>query len=660
LKTVLIPGEGVDMTKEKDKKQTDRLVSPPKSNMSREDVRELKDFMGSVFDKQLQEQFSTFLEGTVKVRGKKTSDNEDEISSVSLRELTRHENPAITNVQVLYGIFNPDDITLDTYDLMKEDPTVSAGLAFIKLPIFALPWRIECDDERIRLFVENAMKRVWRKLVRSLLTAVEYGYSSHEKVFEMRNMKVESKTPNGSVKKHFDGRALIYKKFKSHYPDSIRVKIDKNDNFNGIVQLQTGGKEIPLKKFKCFFFTHEEEFGNVFGKSRLKPAYKYWYWKEILYNFMLMYYERRGSPPVIAHAPPGKGKDASGNRIDNLQTALDMGSSLLSSSVVALPYEQAKNGNDNQWGVDYLLDDKRGEMFIAAIEHLDSAILRALWIPERAILQGKTGSYSMASVHADLFLMAELGLVNDVEDAIDEQVIPLLVQANFKPEDRMPCYFRMDSMDWNRKIALKEIFLEMIRNVDNMVQAGHKPIKLPSLEQMAKILQIPVDDFEAEVEPDSLASKEDPNDKNKGEVIDIKTGQPLKRSTRTSFPGSREVDRKDLRPGGKRAEQMRAKLSETADMGVEEIFAPQPDEQGNVSPVEALRSTMIVHAQTPEGLHSIKKGLSRIKIWSGRELIQNFDLMGFWEIVRALNIMPDHYLEVLNEAMNRQLSEDEE
>lgn len=669
LALILTPGEDVEMTKEKDNTK-DRLVSPPKAELSREDHKELRDLTKAIFDPKLMGEFDSFLDGNVKVVGSTSSKDPDQVKSISLRELTKYENPAITNVQSLYGIFNPETITIDTLDLMKEDPTISSGLSLIKLPICALPWRIECEDERIKMFVESALRKVWRKLIKTLLSAVEYGYSSHEKVFEIKNIKVEKKEPDGSVTKHFNGNALLYKKFKSHHPDSIRVRLDENENFDGITQMQQGGEEVPLKKHKCFFFTHEEEFGNVFGKSRLKPAYKYWYWKEIIYNFMLMYYERRGSPPVIAHAPPGQSRTSAGTRTDNLQTALDLASSLLSNSVGVVPYEQAKNGTENMWGVDFMTDDKRGEMFIQAIEHLDAAILRALWIPERAITQGSgSGSYGMSSVHADLFLMAELGLVNDIEAAIDEQVIPVLVQANFKPGDRAPCYFRMDSMDWNRKIALKEIFIEMIRNYDNYVQSGLKPRKLPSFEEMAKILQIPVEDFEKEIEGDpteSAKSTEDKSEKDEDDnVVDMpKPGNPLKRERRESFTGSREVDRNNLRPGGKRAEQMRAKLyelyDEMGDMGVEEIFAPQPDESGKIPLTERLKSDLIYMAQTPEGLHAIKKGLSRIKIWSGMELIQNFDLMGFWEMVRSLHIMPDHYIEMLNESMKRMLSEDEE
>ena len=444
--------------------------------------------------------------------------------------------------------------------------------------------------------------------------------------------------------------------------------------FDGINQSRFNGVDVNLKKYKCFFFTHNEEFGNIFGRSRLKPAYKYWYWKEIIYNFMLMYYERRGSPPIIAHAPPGQSKSSSGTRIDNLQSALDMASSILSNSVDVVPYEQAKNGNDNMCGMEYLTDDKRGEMFIAAIDHLDIAILRALWIPERAITQsGSSGSYSMASVHADLFLMAELGLVNDIEAAVDEQIIPILVQSNFKPEDRAPCYFKMDSMDWNRKTALKDIFVEMIRNIDTMIQSGLKPRKLPSFEEMAKILQIPIEDFETEVEmPDSDENNKtkinpDQQDVDNGDnntnIVSMNKNLPPKKR-RVSIPkGTRDNDRSDIRPGGRRADQIRARMHELFDDvdnagGIKEIFAPTPDEHGNITPAERLRSDMVIKAQSLEGLHEVKKGLARIKIWSGVELIQNFDLMGFWEIFRHLALLPPHYVEMLHEAMNRQLSEE--
>ena len=635
------------MNKPKDLKT--KSVSPKKGTDQPHDLDELRTFTRAIFDGELQRHFEDFLHGTVKVKGRPTS---DEISSVSLRELTRYENPVIQYVEEQYGVYNPDEIAISTYDMMKRDPTISAGLAFIKLPILALPWRIECVNPKIKAFTENAVKRVWRRLARSMLTAVEYGFASHEKVYDLKKVKVKKRNPDGSYEIQFDGMALLYKRFKCHYPDSIEIEFDYHENYAGITQLQRGGKEVYLPPRKSFLFTHEEEFGDLFGRSRLKPAYKYWYWKEVLYQFMLMYYERRGSPPVIVTAPPGTSKDSAGNRIPNIDRALELGSSLLNNSIAAIPYEAHKDTKENQWNVSYLSDEKRGEMFLSAINHIDAAILRALWIPERVLTQqsGSGGGYSMATVHADLFLMAELGLISDIESAVDEQILPVLVEANFKPEDREPCYFKMDSLDWNRKIALKEIFITMLRNIDTIVKAGGRPLQIPSISQMAQILQIPLEDFEQEVVFDG--DNED-NDSEMGKQSPVKN--------RTSFPGSREADRRIVTPGGKRAEQMRAKLQEVLDdMGVEDIYSPRQNEDGTVPVPERIRVDIIKKAQTEEGLNEVKKGLARLKVWSGDELIQNFNYLGFWEIARVIEYMPDHYVEILNEAMNRTLSEDED
>lgn len=661
----------------KENKEGIRLV-PPKESMGAGATKELLQFTRAFFDKNLQDDFTDYIkDGAVKVAGRKSVKPDDPIR-VDLVELTRHENPAIANVTATLGVYNPETITVETFEMMKKDPMISAGLAFIKLPITALPWRIECDNERIKHFLEHVMKRVWRRLIKSTLTAVDYGFSSHEKIFTITNVTVKKVTKGGQKETYYDGRALIYRKFKAHYPGFIEVQLDDKENFTGVVQTGSHG-DIALRKDKCFFFSHDEEFGNIFGRSRLVAAYKFWYWKEVLYQFMLMYFERRGSPPIIATAPPGESQTAGGVRTSNMKLALDLGASLLSNTIAAIPYEESKNGRENMWKVEYLSDDKRGEMFIQAINHLDAAILRSLWIPERVITQeGGGGGYSLASVHADLFLQSELGLINDVESAIDEQVLPILIDANFKPEERAPAYLKMDSLDWNRKIALKEIFIEMLRNMDNMVQVGLRPRVIPSLEALANILNVPVESFDEEVEEVEIPLPA-PGTQPAGNTVPGAQKMPPKvlpggkavprRAKRESFPGSREVDRKTITPGGDRAEKVRAKSKLSADLGVSmddegisylDIYKPEADENGEIRMVDKIRLEIMKQVlSSPDGLMAVKTALTRLKVWSGTDFIYQFELMGTEDIIRALRYMMDFHIEILYEAMNRKLSEDD-
>ncbi len=641
-------------------------VASTKSLLPEKDIDGYLRFSEKVFDRELQDKFSTFLKGEVKVKGSKSS-MEQETPVVHIGEKTRIDNPAISGVEKEYGVYNPSDLTIDTITRMKEDPQVSAALAFIKLPIIALPWRVECEDEKIAKTVEFALKRVWTQLISSTLTAIEYGFSSHEKVYHIEDIKVRSKAKTGKAKTFYSGRALLYKKIKSHYPDSIIINMNDKDDFVGVSQQQTQGGLVTIDAQKCFLFTHEGEFGNPFGKSRLKACYKYWYWKELMYQFMLMYFERRGSPTVVATAPLGKSTDKSGLRRENLDIALDLAGSLLSNSVAAIPYQTNKQSHENMWALNYLLDDKRGEMFIQAINHLDSSILRSVWIPDSTV--GEGSSFGQASVHADLFMMAEEGLVAQIVKAINDQVVPILVEANFRPSMVRDCYVEMENLNFNRKVALKEIFLEMMRNIDNMVQIGMRPKIYPDLEAMAKVLQIPVSTLEDEIDVTNveLPDKGEDPEKKPSNVVPIdgaKSRAVPERARRTTSAGSREVDRKSLKPGGKRAEQMRTPKLGEEEPNYEEAIGMDPaiveamygpEEGASVS--DRLRYRLIKKAATEEGEQEVKKGLMRFRVWSQGDLITNFDIMDNKDLMNAIDRLPDYAIDILKESMDRKLSD---
>lgn len=470
------------------------------------------------------------------------------------KALTKYANPALDTVQANIGVYNPDTIDATIYEKMREDPVLAAALAMIKLPIMALPWRIECDDVDVSETVAYILKPIWKSLIQSTLTGVDFGFSAHEKVWERRNITVTSYRASGEGKKerkktHYSGDAAVLKQVKPMYPSSVSFKYD-DDVFEGIEQEAAAGASegAEIEARKCFLFTHNGEFGNLFGKSRLKPAYKLWYWKELMYQFTLQYYERRGSPPIIVTAPPGTTEDPSTSVVkDNLAIALDLGSSFINNSVGAIPYEESKVGKENMWKVEYLLDDRRGAMFIEAIDHLDAKCFLALWVPE-SLGKGEGGSFAQTSVIVDLFLTSEKALVSEIENTVNHQLIPQIISYNFPPEKRVPAYIKMDQLDWNRRLAVKEIFIEMLRNIETMIQSGVWPRLIPDIQKMADLLEIPVEIFTEAVEKQET----DVN-------IDPKKIKPRRRSD-----GSREETRKTIKPGTRPAEQQRARASRAA------------------------------------------------------------------------------------------------
>jgi len=520
----------------------------------------------SFFNEDLKKEFSAFLQDRMakvvpitkaKSSKKKGKYKQPGIEPSSFKELTSYHNPLFSSPGPYSPAeYNPETIDVDTFTLMKRDPQLAVGLSVIKLPILALNWRVVCDDEKIGKTVEWALKKIWRDLVKSSMSAVEYGFASHEKVWERSEVKVSTVNEAGEEKIYHNGDLVYYKKIKPHYPSSIKMKFDDKQNLISIIQEgEAANPEIELPIRKCFLVTNDKEFGNPFGVSRLKNAYKIWYWKELLYQFMMQYYERRGTPPTVITAPPGKSTDSSGTQLDNLELALMLGSSLISSGVAVIPYQPDREGKGNMWAIDLLTDDARGPMFVDAIKHMDARCLRAIYVPEDVLTHESGGGYSSSSVHADLFLMSEKGLISDLEETIDSQLINPFVEVNYPPNKRRPCHVKMDPLDWNRKIALKEIFTEMLRNIDTQIQMGVPPKIVPDIEKVAEILEIPVETWEEAVDMTAEEFKAQIANANASKSSDNKKVAGRK-STRTTKTDQTE-DRKRINPGGRRAERNR-------------------------------------------------------------------------------------------------------
>ena len=402
------------------------------------------------------------------------------------QELCSHGGALSRAVHPWYGAYNPDKISIDIYDKMKTNPQVAAGLKCIKYPVLALNWHVKSDSQEVREFVVENLKPLWRGLIESSLTAVEYGFSTHEIVYEKR-----------------DGKAFL-KKIKSLHPKWININLDEHDNFSGFTQTWMG-QFIQVPRVKAFIFTHGkgESFGNLFGESRLKPAYEPWYWWSTLIQFMMKYFERRGIPPTKVRFPPGKTKEGK----STAEVAVEMGRALQSESVVAIPSSVWEIGGKvlYKWDVEYLDEQRRGDMFQSALVSLEAKILRAMFVPERVITQdtlSKAGSYSLSKVHADMFLLGEEGLTVSLEDQINKYLISKLVEINFGK--KAWARVEIERITEARKQFLKDVFMEMLKSGDAK----------PAADAIADYLGLPMEGKqpetqEAEEKPETSISLEE-------------------------------------------------------------------------------------------------------------------------------------------------------
>lgn len=342
-----------------------------------------------------------------------------------------------------FGLPNPDSVPLSTYSRMRHDAQLAAGLAVIKLPVLAAEWSLEGGEDEVQDFVHRELGGNYRGLLRSMLTAVDYGFAPLELVWALGD--------DGSIH-------LV----EARDPDPITVTIitAEDGDYDGFRQHET---DVPAEK--TLLFTHRLEHGNFYGISRLRPAYSLWRVRELIYTFCNRYYERRGNPATLVRYPPSHNLNLEGKLTSDpmLSYALKAGEELLENAVIAMPSSRDDDGNP-LWEVDYLQDDARGSMFINYIEHLNTMLLRALFVPERTLTQqGEAGSYALARAHLDIFLLSEDGLIADIEDHINLHLIPKMVVYNFGFGTDSP-RLRITRLSRESKELLGEVFMDMVRS----------------------------------------------------------------------------------------------------------------------------------------------------------------------------------------------------
>ena len=350
-----------------------------------------------------------------------------------------------TSYQSFGGIlYNPDKLTMLDYQEMRIDGQINLGLQFCKLPILALDYTVECKDKKIADAVYTEIKRIYRDMVDKMLRALDYGYSVMEKVWGYQK----------------ETGLWGYKKLKDPDITTIELKTDGKGNFNGFKQVSPATVDIEAEK--AFVFTHRLENGNLYGISRTKSAYPYYYASKIMLLFANRYMERNADPFKIIRYPKDNNIDK--NVHPNLDRALALIEQVKGGSGIALPSDLDKEKDKYLWEITYVEDNQRNAQYINYMNFLNTMKLRSVIVPERTVSQdNSTGSYGMAEAHTKLFLLSEEGLIADIEDCINRYLIPQFVKYNFG--DTAPkASLKIASIQDKHRTFLEDIIKEIIRN----------------------------------------------------------------------------------------------------------------------------------------------------------------------------------------------------
>lgn len=409
--------------------------------------------------------------------------------SVTGRELapsTRQQSAEYANWRAIADApadpFNVERIPISRLRQMRHDPMIAFALHFVKTPLIRAPWYIKCEDAQVAAFVDYALRRIYGRLVMQYMLSLDFGFAAIAKKFVQEPIlgtyfdptdveeqespddfllpspqtRVPSELQGAEKPIWSEGAVLptIWKPFVPLAPEEVEIVWNNRGEFDGIkytprFQVTTTGGggtgsnegELEIDVIHALWITNDRDlmFGNVFGYPRIGRAFNYWwsYWHQ--HSLSDRHFEKDSDPPTIVRHPEGNYLDpATGDTVSFRELALDIGDRVRSGSTIAIPSDVYTNFEDRpsntyKWDIDFLRGGGNFEAFIQSFDYLNVMKLRAVWVPEQALIEGKGGqsSRNVADTFGDAFQESQAVLLSEFDLHINQFVIPQLVQTNF-------------------------------------------------------------------------------------------------------------------------------------------------------------------------------------------------------------------------------------
>jgi len=318
------------------------------------------------------------------------------------------------------------------YDQMRRsDATVAALIASYCMPLRSSKWYIQPFDDspasiRMADFLHDNLwsygDQTFDGFAREAFNYLPFGFSVFEKVFDWMEGEWEGK--------------LGWFKFAYRYQNTRwRWNFDPvrgpggviHRRFTSMTQLAPPDYHMTdIPAAKLVVFSHNKEGDNLDGISLLRPTYKHWLIKDILYKIQGIGLERAAVGVPYARY-----------LMDVAPATIEYVKSMLTNLRIDDQAYVAFDGNEVEIG---FLDGKfNAEALQLAIEHHDEQIIKsglAQFVNLGTRSSGTTGSYALSEAQSQMFLDALNGEANYVASEFHLQATMQLLEHNFPNVDR--------------------------------------------------------------------------------------------------------------------------------------------------------------------------------------------------------------------------------
>lgn len=329
--------------------------------------------------------------------------------------------PYVTRV---IGLYRPTAINMTDRIRMRTQPDVAFMSSLLRSPIVNMRWTIESKDPALAAGTDALLRPAYTSLAKGASLAMLYGFQVIQPVYEAKpfSFEVEDKAEGKSSTTTLP-LAWAPVRYKTIDPRTLTLLVDKEeDYFGGVKQNLLEGRDVTVTKENLIYwaFRCEDDWGGLGGLGIFDDAYSPAYNQAALTLMRNRYFERRADPTPVAYAERGKLTDKDNKAIDGYDLTRKQLGAMRNGSFVIFPAIRDEKGN-RVYSVDYLNDDKRGDMYQAAIDSDGVQILKCGLVPgDSATGAAEGGSRARAEVHENRLGEIQQGHVDEWRNIYQE------------------------------------------------------------------------------------------------------------------------------------------------------------------------------------------------------------------------------------------------
>lgn len=435
-----------------------------------------------------------------------------------IKSLSDLENQRGTPIPALFNQFykfiqNPSTVSVETYKRMVDtDDTIGSGVDFLTTCLAARLGGYVHPSKEVTKFVTMALAKIeggFYNTTKEILSASWAGFYVGEKVWANEDVGFIVKKivplPPGTVLLETERTGEltsdgILQYQRNYNPANLAYGVSGYGGFgwsNGVpgrpdpmakigdmpFPIRTANTynylsiRIPVQKCLHYAFDAQGKFGNPYGRSLLRRAYKWYVMKDAFLQMLAIALDRKGTPLTIVYADPNtslldpdkaslamNNKGLSGKSIRADKAASDAFKNIHNDSTIILP---GKKGQ--VYETDFVPQTSNAGDFMGAIDLCNKSLMRAMLIPSLIFGNGDgSGSYSLGQEHAKTFDKILDGMLAGTKEVILSQLVGEIIKYNF-PES----VWKKDGFgDFGKRVLTPEEISKEIDILDKAVNMG--------------------------------------------------------------------------------------------------------------------------------------------------------------------------------------------